>query len=507
MRGHTDRIVAFGPFHLNINQRRLTRDGAPVALGGRAAALLSVLADADGAIVGKQRIFDAVWPGLTVEDNNIQVQIATLRKALGDGWITTEPGRGYRLVLIDAPPQAPDAALGPAGPTLAVLPFVNLSGTADQDYLADALTEEVTNALSRVRWFQVVARSSAFAYKGRPGLDIRAVGRELGARYLLEGSVQRGGDRIRLAGSLIEAETGLRLWADRFEGDMGDVFALQDRMSEAVVGAVEPSLRHAEITRTRARRTESPAAYDLYLRSLPLTWMGTRESYDQAIALLRQAVAMDTGFTIAKAFLSFALMNRAGHGWSDRESNLLGARMAREALERHGDDPEALRLAGHTLAFFDRAFDRGLAAVERAMAIHPNGIGVSLSAGWVRCYRCEPELAIALFERALRLNPLHAELGYVLSGLGFAHVIAGDDAAAVPVLRRAVHEMPNWAPGLQFLTVALQRLGQTVEARQAASRLMVMTPRINARPEKWVMVDGRPRDSFLAALRDAGVPP
>ena len=503
MTGRDNRILAFGPFRLDVAQRRLTRDGAPVALGGRAGALLAVLADAGGAVVGKERIFQEVWPGLTVEDNNIQVQIAALRKALGEGWITTEPGRGYRLVVPEPVPRSPEVVR----PTLAVLPFVNLSGSSDQDYLADALTEEVTNALSRVRWFQVVARSSAFAYKGRQGLDIRAAGRDLGARYLLEGSVQRGGQRIRLAGSLIEAETGLRLWADRFEGDIGDIFALQDRMSEAVVGAVEPSLRHAEIARTRVRRTDSLDAYDLYLRSLPLVWTGTRDSYDQAVELLTRAVTMDAGFTIAKAFLSFALMTRNGHGWGDRESNLLGARMAREALESHDDDPDVLRLAGQTLAFFDRDFDRALAATERALAIHPNGIGVLMSAGWVRCYRCEPELAIPPFERALRLNPLHAELGYVLSGLGFAHVIAGDDTAAVPVLRRSIPEMPNWVPAFEFLAVALQRLGQVEEARQAAAQVMAMVPRITVRPEKWVMVAGKARDSFLAALRDAGVPP
>lgn len=502
-RGRGERMLAFGPYRLDIDKRLLTRDGAPISVGGRAGTLLALLAEAGGGIVTKDEIFRHVWSGVTVEENNIQVQIAALRKALGDGWIITEPGRGYRLAIPDAPARSADAT---SRPTLAILPFVNLSGEVEQGYLADALTEEVTNALSRVRWFQVIARSSAFAYKGQQGMDIRAVGQQLGARYLLEGSVQRGGQRIRLAGSLIEAETGLRLWADRFEGDLGDVFALLDRISEAVVGVVEPSLRHAEIIRTKARRTSSVDAYDLYLRSLPLTWNGTRESYNQAIDLLQRAVMTDTGFTVAKAFLSFALMNRAGHGWSDAESNRVGARMAAETLEDHDDDPEVLRIAGHTLAFFVRDFDRALAAVDRALTIHPHGVGVLMSAGWVHCYRAEPEAAVVLFERALRLAPLHAELGYILSGLGYAHVIAGDDMMAVPILRRAIAEMPNWAPALQFLTVALWRLGHRTDAIETAARLMRMVPRLRVRPDKWVMVAGPARDTFLAALAAAGVP-
>ncbi|MGE0759563.1 MAG: winged helix-turn-helix domain-containing tetratricopeptide repeat protein [Pirellulaceae bacterium] len=496
--------IAFGPFRFDIKAQRLTRDGAPVSLGGRAVALLAALADARGEIVGRETIFSKVWPGVTVEDNNIQVQIATLRKVLGDGWISTVPGRGYRFVTGDAPIKSRDPVM--RRPTLAVLPFVNLSGLADQDYLADALTEEITTALSRVRWFHVVARSSAFAYKGRQEVDVRTIGRELGAGYLLEGSVQRGGPRIRLTGSLVEAESGLRVWTDRFEGDLDDVFALQDRLSEAVVAVVEPSLRNAEISRTRARPTSSADAYDLYLRSLPLTWNGTRDNYDQAVDLLKRAVAMDEAFTVAKAFLTFTLMNRAGHGWSDSESNKLGGCMAREALDQHNDDPEVLRIAGHTLAFFARDFERSLASVERALTINPHGIGALMSAGWVRCYRVEPDEAIALFERALRLNPLSAELGYVLSGLGFAQLMAGNPQAAVPVLRRSIQERPHWAPAFQFLTAALHSLGRIAEAREIAAHLMTMVPRLRAVPEKWVLVAGPFRDDFMAALKAAGVP-
>jgi adenylate cyclase len=501
-----DETLSFGPFRLDLSERSLLRDGAAVPLGGRALDLLAALAQAGGQIVGKDAIYARVWPGLAVEENNIQVQVSTLRKALGEEWIQTVPGRGYRLVMQDA--GAPAAvAHAPARPTLAVLPFVNLSGAADQEYFADALTEEITTAVSRVRWFQVIARSSAFAYRGRSGIDVREVGRALGARYVLEGSVLRAGPRIRMAGSLIDAETGVRLWADRFEGEGSDLFGLQDRLGEAVVGHIEPNLRNAEISRARARPTGRLDAYDHYLRALPLTWEGTRESFAQAVGHLKQAVAMDQNFVVAKAFLAFTLMNQAGLGWGEADTADLGARMATEALLARSDEPEALRRAGHVAAFFARDRDRALVAVQRALALSPNSIGTLMSAGWVHCYRLEGAEAVPLFERALRLNPYDEEGGYVLSGLGLAQLILERPEQALPVLQRSVHDMPNWAPGHQFLAVALSWLGREDEARAVTEGLMARMPRLRARTEKWAFPPGPWLDGFLAALRDAGVPP
>jgi TolB-like protein len=495
--------MGFGPFRLDPAGRTLWRGSTAVPLGGRAFDLLVVLAGAAGALVGKQAIQDRVWPGVVVEENNIQVQVSTLRKVLGEDWIQTVAGRGYRLVVPAA--GVPEGA-ATGRPTLAVLPFVNLSGDAGQAYFADALTEEITTALSRVRWFQVIARSSAFAYKGQVGIDVREVGRALGARYVLEGSVRRAGNRIRIAGSLIDAQTGLRLWADRFEGEADDVFALQDRLSEAVAGAIEPSLRNAEISRARARPTGSLDAYDLYLRSLPLTWEGSPASYAAAVELLKRAVALDDGFAQAKAFLGFALMNMAGLGVGDRESAALGARMAEEALASSRDDAEVLSFGGHVVGFFRRDHKRALAAVERALAINPNGIRTLMSAGWVHCYRLEAAPALALFGRAERLNPLDAELGYLLSGMGLAQLIAGDLQSALPPLERSVVEMPNWAPSVQFLAAALMMLGREDEARAWGARAMAQVPRLRARAEKWVFAPSPWLDRFLAALRAAGVP-
>jgi adenylate cyclase len=495
--------ISFGKFCLDLRSRRLTRAGASVQLGGRAFDVLAVLAAAEGEVVGKNTILDQVWPSMVVEENNLQVQISTLRKVLGDDCIVNVPGRGYRL----SAPAAAGPQEQPTRPTLAVLPFVNMSGDAGQDYLADALTEEITTALSRIRWFLVIARSSAFAYRGQAGIDLRDVGRALGARYLLEGSVRRSGKRVRMSGSLINAITGLRVWSDSYDAELDDLFALLDHLSEAVAGAIEPSLRYAEISRARARRTGSLDAFDLYLRALPLTWAATRESYEQAIAHLHRAIAVDPEFTVAKAFLAFTLMNQAGLGWGGPNGRADAVSLAAEALAANRDDPEVLQNAAHALAFFSRDYDQALAAVERALTISPHSVRTLMSAGWIRCYRVEPEPAIELFERALRLSPLDHEAGYLLSGLGLAHLMADNAARALPILLRSHHEMANWAPSLQFLVVAHQRLGQVDAAKEVAKQLMDVMPRLRARPAKWALRPGTFLDEMLAALRQAGIPP
>ncbi len=495
--------VTFGPFRLVLRERVLLRDDLPVPLGGRAFDLLATLAANSGDLVTKQAILDHVWPGQVVEESNLQVQVAALRKVLGHDWIATVAGRGYRL----AAQTSAGAPLPPTGrPTLVVLPFVNLSGDTAQDYLADGLTEEVTRALSRARWYLVIARSSAFAYKGRQGIDIREVGRALGASYVLEGSVRRSGSRIRLSGSLIDAESGLHVWTDRFDGNVDDIFQLQDSLAAAVTGAIEPSLRDAEIARAYARPTANLDAYDLYLRAQPQTWAGSRDSFARSVDYLQRAIAADPGFVLAKAFLAFTLMNRAGLGWGDAEGWALGSRLAAEALAEDRGDSEVLRNGGHALAFFTHDHDSALAALERALALNPYSVRTLWSAGWVHDYRAEAAPAIALFERALLLSPLDAELGYMLSGFGLAHLIAGDSMQALPLLQRCIQEMPAWTPGLQFLVVALHWLGRTAEAREEAARLRALVPRLRIRPQSWSFRPGRFRDDFLAALGDAGIP-
>ena len=278
-------IYTFGPFHLDVQGETLSRDTKPVALGYRAVALLRMLVDGAGATVAKDALIKAAWPDVAVEDSNLRVQIAALRRALGEvsggeSWIVTLPRRGYRFV---GPPVTKSAARVPATtvgaattsaammalalpdkPSIAVLPFENLSGDPEQEYFVDGMVEEIITALSRIRWLFVIARNSSFTYKGQ-AVDLKRVGRELGVLYVLEGSVREAGNRIRISAQLLDATTGAHLWADRFDAQLADVFELQDNVASSVAGVIEPRLEAAEYRRSTHRATNDLTAYDLLL--------------------------------------------------------------------------------------------------------------------------------------------------------------------------------------------------------------------------------------------------
>src|SRR5712692_9025762 len=276
--------IALGPFRLDTERGLLLRRTEPEALGKRAIALLQALVEQPGELVSKDALIEAAWSGQIVEESNLTVQIAALRRVLGefpggDRWIETMPRRGYRFVgpviaeaqrgVMAVPAQVDgmqdDLAL-PHKPSIAVLPFVNMSGDPEQEYFADGIVEEIITVLSRIRWLFVIARNSTFTYKGQ-AVDVKQVGRELGVRYILEGSVRKGGGRVRISAQLIEAETGAQLWADRFDCSLEDVFELQDQVAISVAGVIEPALQTAETARSASRPTSDMTAYDLYLRA------------------------------------------------------------------------------------------------------------------------------------------------------------------------------------------------------------------------------------------------
>jgi TolB-like protein len=310
------REVAFGPFRFDGRGRVLYRDDEIVALGSRGIDILCVLTASRGALVTKDQLIAKVWSGTIVEDNAIQAQVSSLRKALEDGkggqrYIVTVPGRGYRFVA--ALPGASHAPLEKS--SIAVLPFDNMSGDPSQGYFADGIVEDIITALTRVPSLQVVARNSSFAYRGR-AVDIRQVGRELSVRYVLEGSVRKAGDRLRISGQLILAETGVHLWAEQFDGSLADVFALQDEITARVVGALVPNLQGAEIARAHRKPPESLDAYDLYLRALACRNALTAEATDEALRLLERALMLDPTFVSAAAFAGIMWALRIALGWS-----------------------------------------------------------------------------------------------------------------------------------------------------------------------------------------------
>ena len=278
--------VAFGPFRLDLARRRLTRDGAFVQLGGRAFELLSALAVANGRVVTKDELMDQVWPGAVVDENNLQVHISALRKALdegggGPGYVRTIQGQGYRLVGIKDAAAQPSTTNGYVGqsasiaerPAIAILPFANLSNDPEQEYFADGIVEDLTVAVSRINWLLVIARNSSFTYKGR-AVDVKQVGRDLGVRYVLEGSVRKVAGSVRITAQLIDASTGAHLWADRFDGALENIFHLQDEVSHGVVGAIARKLEQSEIERASGKPTESLDAYDYLLRGKAQVYLG-----------------------------------------------------------------------------------------------------------------------------------------------------------------------------------------------------------------------------------------
>ncbi len=411
-------------------------------------------------------------------------------------------------------PLAPPPSLAlPDKPSIAVLLFLNMSGDPEQEYCADGIVEDITTALSRTGWLFVISRNSSFTYKGR-AVDIKQVGRELGVRYVLEGSIRRAGGRVRITGQLIEAAAGGHVWTDRFEGAVDDIFELQDRMTESVVGAIEPGLRRAETVRAWAKPTDSLDAYDLYLRGVHQIYVATHEALDAAVGFLRRAVAIDLHYELAKAYLALAYAIRDTPGWAEPGDREAAIGLAREAIQAADDNPATLRAAGWALAYFadkgDDASggdpDAASAALNRALRLHPNSAQALHSLGFVHMWSGDTERAIDCFVRAIRISPRDQEMGHMLHGLGTTYLMCGRDVDALEAGLRAVEEMPRHGPSHRVLIVALVRLGRMTEARAATARLLKIVPDshlANIRPPSRIPGFA---ERVVSDLRRAGYP-
>ncbi len=518
-------VYRFDCFTLDlVRGALLAAGGTEVALRPKAFTLLRQLVENAGRLIDRDEIMAAVWPGVIVTEDSVTQAIKEIRRALGDGeqrLLRTVPRRGFlfaaevsriddKATLVVLPP-APDptpagiaAAPAPASrPMLVVLPFANMTGDPGQEYFADGITEDVTTALSHLRWFSVIARNSAFTYKGR-AMDVRQVGRELGVGYVMEGSVRKAGDRVRITAQLCEAEAGAQVWAGRFDGDLADIFDLQDRLTEAVVGAIEPSLRLAEVERVRARPTESLTAYDLYLRALPHRFV-THEGNDEALRLLRRAIAIDPGFTAPKGTLAGLQTLRVTQGWAEQGDAEEAVRLAREVVDGAGEDsPSALAWAGHALAFFARDYDSGTAAVERALLLAPNSAVVLLLGGWARLHVGDGAGAAARLERAMRLSPVDPAKFYVMTALGYANFLLHRYEEAAELARRALGDRPAFLPAHRLLVASLAQLGERAATKAALGALLAVAPghTVSTAAARTSMRD----PTLFEALRKAGLP-
>ncbi len=415
------------------------------------------------------------------------------------------PVRAYRVALGSGPhtvaPSLPDK------PSIAVLPFTNMSGDAEQEYFADGLVEDIITALSRVRSFFVIARNSSFTYKGR-AVDVRQVSRELGVRYLLEGSIRKAGSRVRIVGQLVDATTGHHLWADRFDGDMNDIFDLQDRVTESVVGAVEPNIRLEEIRQARTKPTNYITAYDLYLRALPGFYSMTREGFADVRRLTNEALSIDPDFTLAKALGAYIRSISVSQCWHRPDDVRVAVRMAREALAEARDDPTSLRFAAQVLAYSAKDYETALATIERSLALNPNSAQSYTGGGWVNAHASQPLVAMDHFHKAMRLSPVDPEKGIALSGIGMSYLMLEQFEEALTWGEHALREMPNYGSSHRVVIGALVGLGRLDDAQAAARRLMEAFPSYTLTLQRQINPwrDQTFADRYVDALRLAGVP-
>jgi TolB-like protein len=385
----------------------------PVALGARALDLLRLLAQHSGEIVSKDELLAAAWLGSAVEESNLTVQISALRRVLNinpGSYIQTVPSRGYRFIK-QVSRASQRSSMEPAvgdgeKPSIAVLPFQNMSGDPEQEYFADGMVEEIITAIARCPGLFVIARNSSDAYKGK-SVDVKQVAQELGVRYVLEGSVRKAGNRVRIAGQLIDSATGAHIWADRFDGTLDDIFEFQDRVAGGVVGAIEPRLRRAEAERAIRKPTANLDAYDLYWRAQAHAYKRTCESLEQSIKLARLALNIDPAYGAAMSRIALSRGMQRQRNWIPPAGPEVeeGIAMARRAIAAAGDDPWVLDFAGLALAQLAGDNEAALSALDRAIDLNPNFALALGHRAVVLSYLNRPDEAIRSAHQAIRLSP------------------------------------------------------------------------------------------------------
>lgn len=505
---------SFGPFVLDIRRGKLLRDGQPVTISSKGLDLLQALVGSPGRVLTKAELMKAAWGDAAIEESNLSVQMAALRKQLGptaDGgaWIATVPRVGYRFVQGSA--QGPtnriaderSATQHEHRPSLAVLPFANLSGDKEQEYLADGITEDIITALIRSRWLFVIARNSSFAYKNK-SLDAKQIAAELSVEYLVEGSVRKSGQRIRISAQLVEASSGKHIWAERYDLELTEVFAIQDEIAERVAGAIEPELLRTEGAQAAARHTGNITAWDIVRRG---TWhfhQVTRENHWQARDLFRQAAKLDAELPEAHLWLGRVSAGLVAYGWSDNPVADLqeGTEAALRAIQLDGRNPYAHYALAITGAFADR-FEQSISAAKKAIEISPSFALGHFVLGQSLLYSGSATDAVAPLEYGLRLSPYDPQNFVWFNLLALARLLSGRAEAALEAATRASQVRPNWWTSLEVLVYCYTVLGKRDEARRCARQMSGMT-----RPPSDVLAPVKAHnpawaDQMATALRKA----
>jgi len=414
-------------------------------------------------------------------------------------------------------PEAPRSAVKestgvftlPDRPSIAVLPFQNMSGDPEQEYFADGMVDEIITSLTRIQWLVVTARTSTFAFKGQ-NKDIRDIARRLNVRYVLEGSVRKSRDRVRIIGQLIDADSGAHIWADRIDGTMEDIFDLQDRITESVVGAIEPKLQHAEIERAKRKRPESMDAYDYYLRALPSSYRPAPNESAEALRLLEEGFAIDPHYPPANALGAWLYFYRVAATWSTspQEDRIKAVRLARAAIDYGDGYPLVLALGGFLLASMGKDVAIGVSAINRAVEMSPNSAVVLQHAGWTSTFTGDQDRALGYLKTAIRLSPSDPLTYRALTGAAAASVLAGRFEDAVKFGEEARRLFARWGPTFRFLAAAYAQLGETHKATAALANLFNLEPAVTiSHLQSFLPYQNEEQAERLwSGLRKAGMP-
>jgi TolB-like protein/tetratricopeptide (TPR) repeat protein len=524
----------FGPFVLDTARMALMQGDSEIELRPKAFETLLVLLRHAGRVVSKDELVAAVWPDVIVNDDSLAQCVSDVRKAIADKeqhYIRTLSRRGYMFIR-PVVPAAPLLRRSPGGPppglvageaiggseaggsarrpAIAVLPFANLSSDREQEFVADGVVEDLITALSRFRTFAVVARNSSFVYKGR-AVDAREAARELGVRYLLEGSVRRSGYRIRVTAQLIEGATGEHLWAEKFDGPATDMFDFQDTITDTVIGLIEPQIRKAEIDRGRQKHPETLDAWDLYVQALPLVHSALVANHIRAVELLDLAVRLDPTYAPALALAAWAHEKRyifGGPRLPDYETDLEAAvQLAERAVVADPDDALALVLFGFLRIRYRRDYS-GLELVERAVALNPNNTSVLDLAGVAHLHAGDLDQVIANATRALQLSPGSPQRYVFMHQIAAAHVDAGRDDEAVAFAKRAVELEPDCVASHLELAFGYAQLGEIDAARQEVAAAVRIRPDLTIAEVNDIDQERFPERAarWAEGLRKAGLP-
>ncbi|UWU94189.1 winged helix-turn-helix domain-containing tetratricopeptide repeat protein [Bradyrhizobium sp. CB1015] len=543
----------FEDYRLDAERRELKRGSELIAVGPKVFDLLLFLVRNREQVVTRDDLLEAVWEGRIVSESTLTSHVNAVRKAIGDTGkeqrlIRTVSRKGLRFVGHITEEELPrasvqpveniqetirafevDAATGareaapflaaaaesppplPDKPSIAVLPFQNMSGDVEQEYFADGMAEDIITALSRFKEPFVIARNSSFTYKAR-AVDVKQVGRELGVRYVLEGSVRKVANRVRITGQLVDAATGAHIWADRFDGELGDIFELQDQVTESVVGAIAPAVEKAEIERAKRKPTASLDAYALYLRGLAqLHQFGNRQANEEALRLFKRAIELDPEFASAYGRAAFCYLIAKINGWIPDTANAITEvkKLARRGVELGKDDPIALSAGGNALAFVVGDLGVGAGLVDRALTLNSNLAEAWNFGGWVKLWLGEPESAIERFSRAIRLSPLDPWLMAMRAGTAYAHFFLDRHDEAASWAAMALQCSPDYGPGLRITAASNAMAGRPEQAQKAVARLRELSPTLRLSNFKDVIGPYRRAEDvarYEEGLRKAGLP-